>query len=188
MIGRSLVCCVLFWSAQASARRVPLEAQIRAHGGLSLVNKDINPGATLGLDTRLTRLLYMDVGGFASLVETLGDAAPDEPSDAFSLRHAIYVTPGVRVPHRYGEGWNWDVIGRVGFGAVWAHDAASNNESAAVYTDPALAAGGDFVVRRESVGVRISGRGFWWQSFSALTNEDIGLVRPQASLEFLYQW
>ena len=87
-------------SGDAEARRMPLETQIRAHGG-SRPNASFTPGFTLGLDTRLTRLLYMDVGGFGSLVDAVGDAESDEAADS-ALRHAIYVTPGLRVPYRYG--------------------------------------------------------------------------------------
>ncbi|MEC8424292.1 MAG: hypothetical protein VX000_10980 [Myxococcota bacterium] len=173
-------------SGDAEARRVPLETQIRAHGGLSLTNASFTPGFTLGLDTRLTRLLYMDVGGFGSLVDAVGDAESDEAADSYALRHAIYVTPGLRVPHRYGDGLNWDLIGRAGFGAVWAHDAKA--ERAPLVTDPAFTGGADLVLRWKKVGMRLGGKAFFWQSYAATDREDITVLRPMTSAEFLYQW
>ena len=184
---RSLMLLVaLFWSGVASARRVPLETQIRAHGGLSLTNSSFSPGFTLGLDTRLTRLLYMDVGGFGTLAEAVGDSESIEAADSFALRHAIYVTPGLRVPHRYGDGLNWDLVGRAGFAAIWAHDAKA--ERAPLVTDPGFTAGADLVLRWKKVGMRFGGKAFLWRSYATSDREDITVLRPQTSVEFLYQW
>lgn len=186
MFRSLMLLLALLWSGVASARRVPLETQIRAHGGLSLVNSTFAPGVTLGLDTRLTRFLYMDVGGFGTLTDVTGDPDAEEASDAFALRHAIYVTPGLRVPHRYGDGLNWDLIGRAGFGAVWAHDAKA--ERAPLVTDPAFTGGADLVLRWKKVGMRFGGKAFLWRSYASSDREDITVLRPMTSAEFLYQW
>ena len=92
MLRSLMVLFAVLWSGVASARRVPMDTQIRAHGGLSLTNSSFAPGFTLGLDTRLTRLLYMDVGGFATLTDETADPEAVEAADAFAHRHSIYVT------------------------------------------------------------------------------------------------
>lgn len=186
MFRSLMLLLAVLWSGVAEARRVPLETQIRAHGGLSLVNSSFAPGATLGLDTRLTRLLYMDVGGFGTLTDVVGDANTGEAADAFALRHAIYVTPGLRVPHRYGEGLNWDLIGRAGFAAIWAHDASA--ERAPLVTDPGFTGGADLVLRWKKVGMRLGGKAFLWRSFATADREDVTVLRPMTSAEILYQW
>jgi hypothetical protein len=180
--------CALLWSTTASARRVPLDSQIRAHAGLNLADTTLSPGVSAGLDTRLTRLFYVDVGGFY----TPGEDPPREalvladPSENFSLEHGVFATPGLRIPHRYGEDFNWDLIGRVGFGVVWSHDAAA--ERAPDHSDPAFTGGADLLLRYHKVGLRLSGKVFTWSSFSAPALEEITLLRPVFSVEMLYQW
>lgn len=186
MLRSLMVLFAVLWSGVASARRVPMDTQIRAHGGLSLTNSSFAPGFTLGLDTRLTRLLYMDVGGFATLTDETADPEAVEAADAFALRHSIYVTPGLRVPHRYGDGLNWDLIGRAGFGAIWAHDAKA--ERAPLITDPGFVGGADLVLRWKKVGMRLGGKAFLWRSYSSSDREDITVLRPMTSLEAFYQW
>ncbi len=186
-----LVCVALLaalWSNDAAARRVPLDAQIRAHAGLGLADGGFTPGGTAGLDTRLSRILYMDVGGFLSAVPPVTEAAydPADPASTFALRHGIYVTPGFRVPHRYGEGFNWDLVGRVGFGVVWANDAAA--ERAPLVTDPAALGGADLLLRYNKVGLRIAGKAFYWNSFSAPAREEVAMVRPHVAVEGVFQW
>lgn len=189
---RLIVACVALltalWSVDAHARRTPLEAQIRAHAGLGLSDGGLTPGGTAGLDTRLTRLLYMDVGGFLSAVPAEAEVVFNDadPAESFALRHGLYVTPGLRIPHRYGEGLNWDLIGRAGFGVVWAHDAAATQ--AQVVTDPAALAGADFLLRYNKVGVRVSGKAYYWQSFSAPAREEVSMLRPHVAVEGVIQW
>lgn len=188
MIRYFLALFLLLSSAPAFARRVPLDPQNRAHLGVSLADTT-SFGIAGGLDSRLTRLIYVDVAGFVSPFG-VPDLSPDstprqDPAAWFALRHGLYVTPGIRLPHRSQGKWSWDVVGRVGFGVVWSSDTADENN---LYTDPALVAGGEFLIRHEQVGLRASARGFFFRPFSRAVAEEISLIRPQMSLEVFYQW
>jgi hypothetical protein len=180
--------CALLWSTTASARRVPLDSQIRLHGGLSLADTTLQPGVSVGLDTRLTRLFYVDVGGFYTPGEDPEDQrlVLADPSETFTMQHGVFATPGLRIPHRYGETFNWDLIGRLGFGVVWSHDSAA--ERAPDVSDPALTGGADLLLRYKRAGLRLSGKAFAWSSFSAPALEEVNMLRPQFGVEGLYQW
>lgn len=180
-----LMALFLFGSS-AKAWVMPLDPQNRVHGGFTLTDHAMAPGFTVGLDSRMTRMIFVDVGGFGTLV------APDEVDidevedpDLIRLRHGLTVTPGLRIPHRYGQGINWDLTLRAGFGAVWATDASAEY---AVQVDPALISGADFLVRKGAVGIRPSARVFAFNPFTKRTKEEVPMVRPQYSIEMVFQW
>lgn len=179
---------LLFASSTASAARYGLDPQNRLHVGFSLADNTLAPGAAAGLDSRLTRLLYVDVGGFFSAKDDTGREAPrtmPEVSDWFELRHGLYVAPGLRVPHRYGDGLNWDLTGRLGFGAVWSADGSADY---VLKADPALLGGADLLLRYESVGVRLTGKGFLYEGFATGPRRATAVFRPQFSIEGVFQW
>lgn len=181
-----LIIGALFISSSAWAWVMPLDPQNRVHTGLSLTDSALAPGVIVGLDSRMTRLIFVDVGGFGTLTEPI-DIDPDgvEPAELITLRHGLTVTPGLRIPHRYGEGWNWDLTLRGGFGAVWATDASDDNST---QVDPALLTGADLLLRKGALGVRTTGRVFGFKPFTKDNREEIPMIRPQFAVEFVYQW
>jgi hypothetical protein len=163
-----------------------MDPQNRVHMGLSLTDGVLAPGLILGLDSRMTRLVYVDVGGFGTLADPPDiDVENVEPPEYITLRHGLTVTPGLRVPHRYGDGINWDLTFRGGFGAVWATDASAENS---VQVDPALLTGADLLIRKESLGLRTTGRIFGFKPFTKKEREEIPMARPQYTIELVYQW
>lgn len=182
------VAALLFASAPASAQRFKLEPQNRIHAGLSLANASLDTGISAGFDTRLSQALYVDIGAFVTPVDDSGRAelnAPARTSDFFELRHGVYVAPGLRIPHRYGDGLNWDVMGRLGFGGVWSVDGSNEWQTGA---DPALLGGVDVFLMYKMVGIRLSGKGYLYEGYAAGVSEDTAVFRPQGSVEGVFEW
>jgi len=168
---------------------MPLDPQNRAHLGLSMVDFSAM-GISGGLDTRMTRLLYVDVGGFFT-----GSAEPDfsgdpssDPESWIAIRHCLYVAPGIRIPHRYGPTWTWDLTARGGFGSLWNLDGSQYPDVAQMQSDVALITGAEFLVRWQQYGLRASGKGFFFSPFSRVVLDEIAMVRSQVALEALIQW
>ena len=164
---------------------MPLDPQNRVHTGISLTDYQLAKGVNIGLDSRMTRLVYVDVGGFMSLTPAL-EVDLDEATDAelVELRHGLTVAPGVRIPHRYTDGINWDLTIRAGFGAVWAADASSDQPTR---VDPALLSGMDLLIRKNNIGLRTTGRVFGFNPYTKRSGE-VPMVRPQYAVELVYQW
>ena len=118
------------------------------------------------------------------------------------MRHGIWFAPGVRIPHRYGEGLIWDVFFRGGFATVWSDDASAgdyshiNNPEANFDTlfDVALVGGLDLLIRKGKFGVRASGKGFFYKTYPAIAWQkdwaatELFVMSPQVSLEGVYQF
>lgn len=173
----------------AEARRVPLDPQNRLHVGLSIADFG-TMGIGGGLDSRLTRVISVDAGGYLSPGAPSGDLPTSDPADDphewFSLRHSLYVTPGFRVPHRYKGQLTWDLYGRVGFGVVWADDAAATDD--VILINPAFIGGGELLLRKDSVGLRFTGKANHFRAYSTSAKDEIALTRPQWGAEVVYQW
>jgi hypothetical protein len=181
-------------SLPALAARDALDPLNRVHLGVSF-SDEYTFGVNGGLDSRLTRLVFIDMGGFASPMPFPDDvkADGDDPaSDTVFLRHGIYVAPGLRVPHREKDGLQWDVIARGGFGGVWSTDV--NPESATVdgdyevEADPGLLAGLDLQLRMDHFGLRLAGKEYFFKVFSGPERQDVALAKPEFAGEILYQW
>lgn len=172
-------------SAPADAARMALDPQNRLHMGVSMAD---GVGFTTGLDSRLTRLIYIDLAGFVSPLNqpvVSVDPDSDDPKSWFNLRHGVMVAPGIRVPHRYGQGWNWDFTGRVGMSVLWVNDASQDYD---FQTQPGLLGGGDLLLRRRAVGLRAGGKAFMFKSWSKEEREELVLWRSLWSVEAVYQW
>ena len=159
------------------------------------------------MDSRLTRTIYMDVGGIFSPMPISGDfAVADEavPREHFRLRHAIYVAPGVRIPHRQPTRFHWDVTFRFGATMVWSTDVS---ESQSLYANSSIGrrlefdAGGlaglelmliqppkGVGARFGRVGVRASGRSLMYLPFFEDELDDVWVWTPQFGLEGVYQF
>ena len=181
-------------SLPAFAGHESLDPLNRVHLGISFSDENTF-GINGGLDSRLTRLVFIDMGAFASPMPFPDDmkAQGDDPAtDTVFLRHGIYVAPGLRVPHREKDGLQWDVIARGGFGGVWSTDvnpeSATLNGNYEVEADPSLLAGLDLQLRKDHVGLRLAGKEYFFKVFSGPAREDVALAKPQFAGEILYQW
>lgn len=182
-------------SSTATAGRMPLESLNRVHAGLAITDNGSGLGGVMGLDSRLTRLIFVDIGGFYTPGEQLYDPSIDpetsEPKEWYTLRNGLYAAPGLRIPHRYQDGFNWDVIGRMGFAAVWVSDESQHiipQETALVYSEAALLAGADVLLRYDEWGVRMSGKAFAWNKYSPVARMESSTIRPQFTIEGVYQF
>lgn len=184
----------LLLAGPAQARRLPLDPLNRIHLGAALTG-NTSFGLMGGLDSRLTRVVSMDVGGFFSPIPLPDDIAPESQDgrDFVFLRHGIYVAPGFRIPHRQGDGLQWDIVGRPGFAALFSSDVqpdnqTTSNERFTTIASPAFLAAGELLLRQDAVGLRLGARGYVFRQFSGFENADITLIRPQYTAELLYQW
>lgn len=182
----------------AAAARPALEPQNRVHAGLSVTGGELfdtpSFGATVGFDSRMTRVVFVDVGGFVSPIPMPEISATfDDPAQSIYLRHGLYVAPGFRVPHKSGDGGlSWDVLGRVGFAGVWWTDVQSTmtlkGDEYLADLSPAAVVGLDGILRKEKVGARLGAKGYGFVPFSQSASEPVRALRPQVTAEFLYQW
>jgi hypothetical protein len=181
-------------SLPALAARDALDPLNRGHLGISF-SDEYTFGINGGLDSRLTRIVFIDMGAFASPVPFPDDVdvSPDaHPSDTVFLRHGIYVAPGIRIPHREKDGLQWDVTARGGFGGVWSTDvnpeSATINGHYEIEADPAVLAGLDLQLRKDHFGLRVAGKEYMFKVFSGPMREDVVLLKPQFAGELVYQW
>lgn len=193
--GWALLVAVAGLAAPATglAGRAPMDPLNRIHAGVSAADGTANFGAMAGLDSRLTRLIHVDAGVFVSADEPVRvqvDPQEDDPKTFYSLRHGVYVAPGLRVPHRYGDGFNWDFIGRGGFGVVWAADSSQEAPTGGVLTvsEASLLGGADLLLRYDKIGVRFSGKAFIFNTYAPEARAQALVVRPQAGVELMYQF
>lgn len=196
---------VLMGSSPALAARQPLDPQIKVHAGASILEGPNGVGLVLGADSRLTRLVYIDIGGLVSPVSlpplySLEDGL--EPDEYFRLRHALYVTPGLRIPHHQPLKFHWEVIGRLGPAMIWSADLspASDHNSSGYSDRLEFDAGGvtgvDLMLLQANssrpnmgrVGVRASGRLFFFNPFYEDTFNDIIMLSPQFGVEAVYEF
>lgn len=181
----------------AEAGRAAIDPQNRVHAGLNVTGGAMfdapSLGASVGFDSRMTRILSVDVSGFVSPM-SMGEVSGtfDQPGDSIYLRHGLYVAPGFRIPHRAREGLNWDVLFRAGFAGVWWTDVDATStqlgDDYLVGLDPAGLGGVDLVLRKGSLGGRLGAKAFAFAPFSQNALTEVLVVRPQSALELFYQW
>lgn len=183
------------FSTTATAGRMPLDSLTRVHGGVAITDNGTGFGGTLGMDSRLTRLVFVDIGGFytpgGEQYDPEIDPAKEDPSDWYTMRNGLYAAPGLRIPHRYQDGFNWDVVGRLGFAALWITDTSQRiipESDALVFSEAALLAGADVLLRFDEIGVRLSGKAYGWRVYSAVANIENTTLRPQFAIEGVYQF
>jgi len=187
------VISLLLLSASADAARMPLEPQNRLHLGLAAMDGAESYGLTLGMDSRLTRFVSIDLGGFLSATESPLLTQPEDSTieDWISMRHGVWFAPGLRVPHRYGEGLTWDVFLRGGFATVWSDDASADYDT---LFDVAMLGGLDVMIRKNKIGLRASGKGFFYKASPYVAwqkkwvADELFVFAPQISLEAIYQF
>lgn len=182
----------------AHAQNMALDPQNRLHVGLNLVDGPSNVGITGGFDSRLTRVLALDIGGFASPIPIAPDYAFDGQDAAstpefYRLRHGIYATPGIRIPHPQPKTWAWDVFLRGGGGVIWAANLsplapADDDTVYSIRPDAAGVVGGDVLIRFGRFGARVFGKAWMFDVLQTSPARSFFVVRPQYGVEALVQW
>lgn len=188
----ALCCALLVLLACPTARAQALDPMNRLHLGVSFVEGPSPLGATIGFDSRLTRLAFVDAGGFGSL----GTPDPDEldpdtpPEDALRLRHGIYIAPGIRVPHVQPQAFGFDVLPRAGMAAVWLADLDSDRVEGRnpFSTEVAGFLGVDLSIQKGALGVRASYRHLFCAPYVQDRKEDMPMNTPMFTLEGQYQF
>lgn len=152
-------------------------------------------GVSGAFESRITRVIAAEFGGFLSPVPMQPDLAIDfaDDEDEFYLRHGLFGDLGFRIPHRQPQAFAWDIHFRVGGGVSWtahlAQDALpTDNTNYDVSPSIAAIGGGDFSVRFNQFGVRLGGKAWAYQQIDQQEFIVDFVVRPQISLEALYQW
>ncbi len=187
MTVRSLLaalCSAVLLGAPAMARGPALEPLNRVHAGLSMTEA---PGVGMGFDSRMTNLIYIDLGAFMSTGDAVAETTvPDKDgANTWLLRHGLYLAPGLRLPHKQAEKVQWDLFFRGGFSGVWAADAASDYDSV---SNLGLFGGSEVLVKTGSVGLRLSGKVFYFKPYSKYRQVEVAVVRPQYGAEAVYQF
>lgn len=188
-----LATLLALFAVSAHATTVALDPQVRPHAGVSWVPGESGLGVTGGFEARMTRLVAMDLGGFAS-VQDLPDTVPTEGlPDSARLRHGVFLTPGFRIPHPQPKSWAWEFFVRGGGGVAWTTDVAAKvpaAEGTEYVVKPGMAgiAGGDLLVRAGRVGARVAAKAWIFDATQASPARSFTIVQPQVSAEALIQW
>ena len=177
------LCCAHTADAQARVG-LPVAAKNRAHIGGAWTPG--SPHLLGGFDSRMTVNMSIDVGGFLSPFDASHSNSDERPrGEAWVLRHGLYVTPGIRIPHRNKPELKWDIIVKGGFGPVWGEAPQSGDN---LQISPALVGGFDFMLRYQEWGVRFENRVWYMKPFSRLEQVEIVTVRPQIGLALQYEF
>jgi len=172
----------------AEAVRVAMEPQNRVYAGV--VQSDGGIGSTVSIESRLTQLVSINMGGFVSSPLHYGSVETRDEQQWIKLNHGLWAAPGVRIPHRYGKGkLNWDVVGRAGFACVFTTDAFRDdlyliNASGLVGLDGYLTYK---VSETQTMGLRFGNKMFAYQPYLTRTLKGLPVQRLQHSIEFFWQ-
>ncbi|MCP4810514.1 MAG: hypothetical protein GY913_09350 [Proteobacteria bacterium] len=182
----------LFASTPAEAARPAMDPEIKLHAGVSKVAAPGAYGFMVGMDSRMTRFVYLDLGAFFSPVPVgeLEDAELD-PQEYFRLRHTVYILPGWRIPHKQPDAITWDVLLRVGPGVTWSASMFPNdtpNHENLLQVDSSGVAGIDAYVKKGDIGLRASGKFIVTAPFYESNFSDVMFWGTQFGLEALYQF
>jgi len=168
---------------KATAVPLAMDPQNSLFIGPSWIDKGY--GTSFGMESRLTQLIYINIGGFVTLTENVGDIESNDQQDWIRLQHSIFAAPGWRVPHRYTDGINWNIIFRAGFACVFTGDA---NRTDLLLVDPAGLGGLDLYLQKKKFGIRSSSKLFIYQPELTKTLQGLNTRRFQSSLELFWQW
>ena len=177
-------------SGQVKAAGNTMDPNVRLHAGVTMTEGPAPLGLTLGMESRFTRFLYLDFGGVVNPMDV--GVIGEDVSDSFSLRHCIYLLPGIRIPHRQPAAFLWDVNFRAGPGVLWTAflgdtlNPAVNSD--ALDLDVAIVAGGDLALMKNQVGIRASGRLVFAWPFNLDVGNEVGYWVPLYALEGFYQF
>lgn len=176
----------------AEAASVGLEPQNRFHLGLSMVQGPGPAGVSAGFDSRLTRVVAIDLGLFVTPGQIPTDWTNDSGNyaDNFRLRHGVYFMPGLRIPHPQPKEWAWDIYVRGGAGVLWTAnlDPIVADSAMAVRPGAGGSLGLDGLVRVGQFGLRPYAQGWLFGALRISPDETYVLVRPHYGIEGVVQW
>lgn len=184
---------LLFSLPAAEATQSNLNPRVRVHGGAVVSEGPTPVGFTVGVDSRASRFIYLDIGGFMNPFNPItNDLDRDTLRSPHLLQHGIYALPGIRIPHRQPKAFSWDITFRTGFGLLWTTFAGTKTNpsygSQPSDADVMTAAGVDLGIRRGSLGIRAAGRVLIAWPHDYATQSDPFFWAPQVALEGLYQF
>jgi hypothetical protein len=171
-----------------------MEPRVRAHAGAFMTQGPSGIGLTGGLESRLSRVIYVDLGALYNPVDitTANDLDGATTAESFLVRHVIYLMPGLRIPHRQPDGFRWDVNFRLGPGVLWtAYVGDSLNPEQILEeleADVALIGGADLGIQVGRFGARLSGRVVAARPYHKGTQLETPLYAPVGLLEGFYQF
>ena len=183
-----IILCLLCTTQNAEAVRVALEPQNRIYVGV--VQSDGGLGGTVSIESRLTQLINISMGGFVSTPVHYGDLESRDEQDWVLLNHGLWAAPGWRIPHRYGKGsLNWDIVARAGFACVFTTDAFRDD---LYLIDPAGIVGLDGYLQykiseENTIGLRVSSKMFAYQPDLTRTLTGLPVQRLQHGIELFWQ-
>ena len=183
--GIGILFSILF-SSNAYAQAIALEPQNRILAGYTY--NDGNMGFGLGFDSRLTQLIFINIGAFVSISDREYQIQDDDPTSLVSLSNGIFAAPGVRLPHRYKtdrNALNWDIIVRTGFACVSSDNAYNANW---FLVEPAALIGADVLLKKYNYGLLLSSKVFRYRVDISSIQESFYVTRPQVSASLFYQW
>ena len=161
-----------------------LEPKIRVGTGVSIIEDAL--GFSVSMDTRMSQIVYVSLGGFRSLSMNEIQSQDDDIQSWLALRHGIWAAPSFRYPHRYAkEGLNWDVFLQTGFAATFSELA---NEEDWFLMEPAGLLGLDALAFVGDVSVRVGSKAFLYNPYVIEFRSRAFLIRPQISVELAYTW
>ncbi|MEC7987386.1 MAG: hypothetical protein VX278_19615 [Myxococcota bacterium] len=173
-----------FFLSTASAQSFYVRPQIRVGVGGAWTDESL--GISVSMDTRMTQIIYISVGGFRSLQEAEITALEDDIQSWTKLRSGIWAAPGLRFPHRYKKGaLNWDFLLRAGFACVFS-DLAENEDWTLM--EPAALGGGDLIIFKDQFAMTLSGKMFAYNPYIREFREKAVIYRPQLTIEFSHKW
>ena len=184
----TLMGIILMFPKDSEAVRLALEPQNRIYTGV--VQSDGGIGGTLSIESRLTQIVTINIGGFASIPVRYGNMDSKDEQDWVLLNHGLWAAPGWRIPHRYrNEKLNWDMVGRTGFACVFTTDAFRDD---LYLIDPAVLLGLDgylqyTVSENNTVGLRWSSKLFAYQPNLTYTRSDLPVQRLQHGVELFWE-
>ena len=170
--------------SSALGQSLVLDPQNKLVAGLSW--NDANLGASVGLDSRLSQLVHLNIGAFNSFSNRTYAVEDNNMESWISLSKAIWVAPGLRIPHRYkANGLNWDLFLRAGFGCVSSENAFDKDW---FLVEPAGLGGIDFVLKQDKYGFRLSAKEFYYRVDIPSPQETFFTWRLQVATELIYQF
>ena len=93
-MSTSIICLLFSGILDANATRLAMEPKNRVLLGGSWIDGGL--GASVGIESRLTQLVYVNVGGFANFSENIGDIDSQNQQDWVTMQHAIWAAPGTQ--------------------------------------------------------------------------------------------
>jgi hypothetical protein len=193
---KAILFALFVWTLAPTAHAAGnvMEPRVRAHAGGFVTQGPAGIGVTGGLESRLSRMIYVDLGALYNPVNitTANDLDGTTTAEPFLLRHVLYLTPGLRIPHRQPEGFRWDVNFRVGPGVLWSAYVGDSLNPEKILdemeADVALITGADLGVLVGKYGVRLSGRFVAARPYHKGTQLETRFYAPVGLLEGFYQF